>query len=84
MVMCRYSYTAETHYSMVNTLRLIQDGRHFPDYIFTCIFLNENASIFINISLKFVPKGPINNIPAKKSIIGLDNGLVPTRCQALV
>ena len=25
---------------------------------------NENVSISIEISLKFVPKGPINNIPA--------------------
>ena len=32
--------------------------------IIKCIFLNENAWILINISLKFVPKGPINNIPA--------------------
>ena len=29
-----------------------------------CIFLNENVWILIKISLKFVPKGPINNIPA--------------------
>ena len=34
------------------------------DDIFKCIFLNENVYISINISLKFVPKGPINNIPA--------------------
>ena len=26
--------------------------------------LNENAWIFVKISLKFVPKGSINNIPA--------------------
>ena len=32
--------------------------------IFKCIFLNENVWILIEISLKFVPKGPINNIPA--------------------
>ena len=50
--------------SSVNTLRLRQNGRHFPDDIFKCIFLNENSSISIKISLKFVPKGPINNIPA--------------------
>ena len=30
-------------------------------YIFKCIFLTE---ISILISMKFVPKGPINNIPA--------------------
>ena len=29
-----------------------------------CIFLNENVSIAFNISLTFVPNGPINNIPA--------------------
>ena len=27
-------------------------------------FMNEKFGIFINISLKFVPKGQINNIPA--------------------
>ena len=40
------------------------NGRHFPDDIFKCIFLNENVSISIKISLKFVPKGQINEIPA--------------------
>ena len=48
----------------VNTLRPTQDGRHFPDDIFKWIFLNENVWISIEISLKFVPKGQINNIPA--------------------
>ena len=46
-----------------NTLRPGQNGRHFPDDTFKCIFLNENIYISINISLKFVPKVPINNIP---------------------
>ena len=41
-----------------------QNGRHFADNIFKCIFLNENFWILIKISLKFVPKGPINNISA--------------------
>ena len=52
-----------------NTLRPRQNGRHFPDDIFKCIFLNENAWISITISLKFVPKGPINNIPALVQIM---------------
>ena len=43
--------------------------RYFPDDIFKCIFLNENAWILINISLKFVPEGPINNIPALVQIM---------------
>ena len=38
-----------------------QNGRHFADNIFSCIFLNENFDISIQISLKFVPKGSINN-----------------------
>ena len=49
---------------LVKTLRLRQDGRHFPDDIFKYIFLNEAVRILIKISLKFVSKGPINNIPA--------------------
>ena len=47
----------------LNTLRPRQNRRHFADAIFKCIFLNENVWILINISLKFVPKGLINNIP---------------------
>ena len=31
------------------------------DDIFKCIFLNGNVIISIKISLKFVPKGPIDN-----------------------
>ena len=46
-----------------NTLRPRQNGHHFPDDIFEWIIWNENAWISINISLKFVPRGPINNIP---------------------
>ena len=37
--------------------------------IFKCIFLNENVWISIKISLKFVPKGPINNIPSLVQIM---------------
>ena len=47
-----------------NTLRPRQNGRHFPDHIFKCIFLNENVSVAIKIILGFVATGPINNIPA--------------------
>ena len=57
-------YPTGMHFDTVNTLRPRQNGRHFPDDIFKCIFLNENVWISIKFSLKFVPKGPINNIPA--------------------
>ena len=53
----------------VNTLRPRQHGRHFADDIFKCIFLNENVWIPIEISLKFVPKCPTNNIPAMVQIM---------------
>ena len=55
--------------TLVNTLRLRQNGRHFADDIFKCIFLNENMWISIGISLNFQPKGPINNIPALVQIM---------------
>ena len=54
---------------IVNTLRLRQNRRHFADDIFKWIFLNENVQISIRTSLKFVPRGPINNIPALVQIM---------------
>ena len=53
----------------VNTLRPRQDGRHFADDIFMCIFVNENCCILIKISLKCVRKGPIDNNPALVQIM---------------
>ena len=63
----RHSDLCQYHHRLLvtlNTLRPRQNGRHFPDDIFKCVFLNENLYILIKISPKFVPKGPINNIPA--------------------
>ena len=54
---------------MHNTLRPRQNGRHFADDVFKCIFLNKNVCILLQISLKFVPKGPINNIPSLVQIM---------------
>ena len=39
--------------------------------------MNENFFIWIQISLKFVPEGPIDNNPA-------DNGLAPNRRQTIM
>ena len=47
-----------------NTLRPRQDGRHLADDIFKYIFLSEIVWFSIKNSLKFVPKGPIDNITA--------------------
>ena len=54
---------------LVNTLRPRQNGRHFADDIFKRFFLNENVLISLNISLKFVAKVRINNIPALVQIM---------------
>ena len=57
------SSVASTISWFINILRPRQNGRHFPDGIFKWISLNEDVWISINISLKFVSRGPINNIP---------------------
>ena len=54
---------------LFNTLRPRQNGRRIPDDIFKCIFLTENIWISLKISLKFVPKYRINNIPALVQIM---------------
>ena len=57
------------HWYLVNTLRPRRIEQHFADDIFKRIFFNENLWISIKISLKFVPKGPINNIPTLVQIM---------------
>ena len=63
-----------THYPnqcwlIVNTLRPRSNRHHIADDIFKCIFYNENVLISIKTSLKFNPKGPINNILALVQIM---------------
>ena len=52
-----------------NTLRPGQNWYDFEDDIFKCIFLKDNVWIPIEISRKFVPKRPINNIQALVQIM---------------
>ena len=54
---------------VLNTLRPRQNGRHFAEDTFKRIFFNENVWISIKISLTYVPKGPIYNIPALVQIM---------------
>ena len=42
---------------------------NYADNVFNHIFFNENVWISIKISLMFVPKGPISNIPAMVQIM---------------
>ena len=53
----------------VNSSRPGQNGRHFPDDIFKCIFMNEKFWISIQISLNFVPRGPIDNTWALVQVV---------------
>ena len=55
--------------SFLTQLRPRQNGRHFADDTLKCLFFNGNVSILIKISMKFVPKGPFNNIPALDQIM---------------
>ena len=53
----------------INTWMPWQNGRRYPDDIFKRIFLKENICIPINNSLRFFPKGQINNIPSLAKIM---------------
>ena len=74
------------YHSKVLTKALIQhleaekNCRHLTGDIFKCIFLNEHAGISLKISLKLVPNGSNQQY----SSIGSDNGLAPTRRQAII
>ena len=48
----------------INTLRPRQRGLRFPVDIFIAIFVYKDYCGLNNILLKFVPKDPMNNIPA--------------------
>ena len=64
--------TRDTLVTMVcwlNTLRPRRNEQHFADDIFKRIFFNKDVWIAIKTLQKFVPKGPINNIPALVQIM---------------
>ena len=56
------TFTVQSNYPFTSTPR--QNGRRFAGDIFKWVLLNENIWLSIKISLKFVPMGLINNIPA--------------------
>ena len=51
-------------YGLCNSSTLDIEAAILADDIFKWVFLNENGRIRIQISLKFVPKSPIDNKPA--------------------
>ena len=54
---------------VINILRPRQNVHHFPDHVFKWIFFNENVWISIKISLNFLSRDPINNIPSLVQIM---------------
>ena len=66
--MQQWTCPSPTHCPL-NTWRPTQNGRRFADDVFKCIFLNANVCISFKISLKFVPRVPINNIPVLVQIM---------------
>ena len=58
--------TVSVCYSLesINALRPRHEGRNFADDILWSIFFNGNVRISIKISMPFVPKSQINNMPA--------------------
>ena len=62
---CIISYCRETSVHIINWLTQCQDkmATTLAEDTFKYKFFNENVLILIKISLKFVLKGPINNIP---------------------
>ena len=64
-ILCCFTSSAFGSFPLFKiTLRPRQKCRRHPDDIFKCIFLNENLWITIKMSLKFVNKGPIDDVPA--------------------
>ena len=54
----------------IKTLALeINTWLHFEDDNFTYILVNENWYIFIQISLKFIPRGPFSNTSSTGQVL---------------
>ena len=81
-IYCRYNFVygqdwvvtsvsifVQPHWILVITLRPRQNGRHFADDVFKCIFLNEIYEFHLRFQLNFVPEVPVNNIPALVQIM---------------
>ena len=68
-MLAQYTVTNWMIIAAANTLRSRQNWRHISDNISKYIFLDENVWISLTFSLKFVPKGPINNIPTLVQIM---------------
>ena len=70
------------HDNHIDLTRWVRDNMapNFADDFLKSILLNENVSISVKMSLKFVP----NESNWQDTNIGSDNGLTPARPQAII
>ena len=57
------------YHTFINSSLPRQNGHQFAEDISRCILVNEKYCILNKISLKFAPKGPIDNKPALVQIM---------------
>ena len=62
-------FTYGTNTRIFNTIWPRQNGRHFADNVFKCIFLTENIWFSNNVWLKYVHRGSIENVPSLVQIM---------------
>ena len=53
-------FNKDSFFYDLNAFRPSQNNYHFVGNIFKLIFLYENSSTFVQISMEFVCKGPVN------------------------
>ena len=70
--------------SAFNSLRRRRNRRHIADDSFKCIFWNENVWLSIKISLKFVPRHPINIIQALVQILAWRRPVNKPLCEPMM
>ena len=77
-----YSWSVMCHDNHIDLTRWVRDKMApiLQTMFLKSIFLNENVSISVKISLKFVP----NESNWQDTNIGSDNGLTPSRPQAII
>ena len=62
-------HKCKINWSHINTVRPTQNSCHFTEDIFKLIFFNEICWNLIPISVKYVPKGPIDSKPVLVRIL---------------
>ena len=82
VLVCKYEIIQRTHYTYNTLLTLWSRDKMAAIFEtnFLCIFLNENIWSLLDLLVKFVPNGPVNNIP---SLVQIMDGCRPGDKQLL-